>query len=158
MVEMAAQRLSRAEAAWWAFWWTRDYSWQNLKQHPVGAGGDFRIQGKARDLEAFWRLDQQGAALRTDDQMRGELVAGPDGRLWHKVHVPMRWQDGTPAKCAWSAQEIEETKELVTRQMSALAASTAHLSNSRRMSDLSGVVAPIRVPHEANIWLIDGYI
>jgi hypothetical protein len=155
--QQADQRFASAEDGWWASWWAHDYSWANLKKHRVGAGGNFHVHGKARDLEAFWRLDQNGAALRTDIQMGSELVTDRNGRVWHKAHVPLRWEDDTPAKCAWNAEELEELRHLVKRQMSAFQASTAHLSNPQ-VCDLSGVIAPIEMPSEINIWMIDTYV
>lgn len=60
-------------------------------------------------LQDYWRADPETGRLRTDDQMGDELVR-IDGRpVFHRVHLPLLWQDGTPTgKVDWADDALDK--------------------------------------------------
>ncbi|MGE0740992.1 MAG: pentapeptide repeat-containing protein [Hyphomonadaceae bacterium] len=68
-----------------------DYSWASLGRREIAGGG---LHGE-ETLQDYWRRDPESGAVRNDDQLRelGELIQGPDEKLWHIVHLPDRIAD-----------------------------------------------------------------
>lgn len=95
------------EAEWWHRWWTEDYSWNGLARQPLGGsyfGEERRGAFGEKSLREYWRREPDSAKTRTDEELlaAGELIRAPDGALWHIVHVPLTWKDGTRAKSNWN--------------------------------------------------------
>ncbi|MCC5997319.1 MAG: pentapeptide repeat-containing protein [Oceanicaulis sp.] len=117
------------ERRWWEAWYAEDYSWEGLgkldtrglpRQPWVGWGvfsrGKYEYcqilsdepEGKIvrhASLQDYWRADPENRwRLRSDEQMRvaGEL-ADSNGRTWHIVHLPDRFESGT--KHGWKAAQ-----------------------------------------------------
>jgi hypothetical protein len=111
--------LPRFEHDWWSSWWRADYSWEGLAKHDCPhTHGAIRSQSNAGgNLQSYWRSTLERQPLRTDAQMGDELVADPEGKLWHIVHVPLFWADGTPAKAAWSAEKLAHLDSLCARRL-----------------------------------------
>ncbi|MEO8037778.1 MAG: pentapeptide repeat-containing protein [Betaproteobacteria bacterium] len=84
---------------WWARWRAADFSWASIAGERFAIAGD---DGDPATLQAQWRADPVSGAPRGDAALlqAGELERDPGGRLWHIVHVPSHWEDGTPT---WKA-------------------------------------------------------
>jgi len=104
----------RLEKRWWRDWWSEDFSWPALAFKKLPAGGP---HGE-KTLQEYWRREP-GGARRSDAQLEaaGELVRDPKGRLWHVLHVPLHWSDGTPAKIAWTETERERLSALIAARL-----------------------------------------
>ncbi len=134
----------KSEIAWWKAWRRRDYSWEGLRNHQIGwdhGGPKTSLYGKMRllpqekkfhgtifgdnTLQDYWRRDPVTGARRSDEDLiaLGELVWSPAGqgkkaapKLWHIAHVPLNWENGSPAKSAWgNAEEQRLTAVLQPR-------------------------------------------
>lgn len=105
----------RLEKKWWRDWWSEDFSWPSLAFKKLPAGG----QHGEKTLQEYWRREP-GGAKRSDAQLQaaGELIRDPKGRLWHVMHVPLHWPNGTPAKAAWTETERERLSALITARLS----------------------------------------
>jgi uncharacterized protein YjbI with pentapeptide repeats len=102
------------EKEWWDRWWAEDYSWEGL------ADETYSQRLGQQKLQDYWRRDPSDPKIvRCDQEMidAGELIKGPDDRLWHIAHVPMRWRSGESAKLGWSISKIEKLNELVLRRI-----------------------------------------
>ncbi|MGX9963097.1 pentapeptide repeat-containing protein [Roseomonas sp. F4] len=120
-----AKSAAELQVEWWDGWWAADFSWEGLAKHPVGKNGP-RVHGGLHgemNLEAYWRRDPETGAMRDDAAMRaaGELVSGPDGRGWHIAHLPLHWQDGSPAKAEWDEAMRVALVGVVGRRIAAAA-------------------------------------
>lgn len=106
------ERLARK---WWRDWWSEDFSWPALAFKRLPAGG----QHGEKTLQDYWRREPNGTR-RSDAQLEaaGELIRDPKGRLWHVVHVPLHWSDGTPAKAAWTESDRERLSALIAARLS----------------------------------------
>ncbi|NKC30611.1 pentapeptide repeat-containing protein [Falsiroseomonas selenitidurans] len=116
---------AEVQAEWWARWWAADFCWAGLMKHPVGKNGGVVHGGLhgEMDLQAYWRRDPATGAVRDDAAMRaaGELVAGPDGRVWHIAHLPWHWQGGAPAKAGWNEAARGKLAGVIGRRIAAAA-------------------------------------
>src|SRR5262245_10975254 len=103
------------EKKWWGNWWSEDFSWPSLAFKPLhryaGVNGE-------KSLQDYWRREPAGT-VRSDEKLEaaGELVRDPSGRLWHILHVPHVWRDGSPAKAAWSETQREKLKALIMARL-----------------------------------------
>ena len=100
-----AKTREQAQAEWWAGWWAQDFSWAGLVGTRVGwfqLATHGNLNGD-QNLQEYWRRDPISNAVRDDTELlaAGELLAAPDGKLWHLAHVPLYWADGSPAKADW---------------------------------------------------------
>ena len=139
------------EAEWWDKWWKTGYSWAALANHSLGhkllEGKKKGLFGEA-SLQEYWRRDPETGKLRTDEEMwqAGELVQTPDGELWHRAHVPLRWQDGRDAKEAWDAANKQKLAKILSRRLieAGQNALKKNLSepNLDHRAQFSGVVLP----------------
>ena len=105
------------EREWWDAWWAADFSWEGLKAKDIDGTGTVH---RDRDLQHYWNRVPGGQTLRSDSRLLelGELVAEPgNGRLWHVAHVPMHWQDKTPAKAAWSPDQLKHLSRLIEARL-----------------------------------------
>jgi uncharacterized protein YjbI with pentapeptide repeats len=96
---------------WWGEWWRKDYSWDGLAALTVTGwykdpeGRFTRSRGNASNprltLQDVWRHEE--ARLITDAQKR----------KWTSVHLPLTWQDGTPAKSIWTLRQLRQLDQAV---------------------------------------------
>lgn len=88
---------SREEAAarWWKGWRSVDFSWTSLARHELSFRTDEEVPATLQD---YWLRDPATADRRDLDDLKrsGEVVTDPQQRLWHLLHVPLHWDDGTP--------------------------------------------------------------
>lgn len=129
----------------WETWWQEDYSWDNLASTSIPADHYVRRfqSGAPPNLQSYWRSPLERRQLRTDDEMRSELVEDPDGRQWHIVHVPMHWKDGTPAKAAWTGEQLDHLKSVINARLNhALSNEFIQEPHLRSIALLKGVVLP----------------
>lgn len=117
----------RLEKKWWRDWWSEDFSWPALAFKRLLAGG----QHGEKTLQEYWRREP-GGAKRSDAKMAaaGELIRDPKGRLWHVLHVPLHWPDGTPAKAAWTEAERERLSALIAARLVPTARTTFSFSGT----------------------------
>lgn len=108
-----------AEAQWWARWWSLAPNWDHLRYRELaGRGGEHG----ATTLQDYWRRDPATGVVRDNDQLlhQGELVEGRfAGDLWHIAHVPMHWQDGSPAKAGWTPAQVHRLVETIAARLAA---------------------------------------
>lgn len=123
------------ERAWWGAWWRADFSWAGLAAKPIGRHGD-TVHGSIhgdKTLQDYWRRDPASGVVRTDQALLdvGELIEDPDGKLWHVVHVPQNWRDGSRAKSAWGGVQFAGIEGvLVSRLVQASATTVNHWCQS----------------------------
>lgn len=103
-----------------AEWWAADYSWVGLLDPEKNIAGDGGLHGEI-SLQDYWRIDPATGNLRGDADMRaaGELETDPDGSLWHIVHVPKAWRDGSAAKAGWSDEKRALLATIVAKRIAA---------------------------------------
>lgn len=110
---MSMATAQEAREKWWDEWWRADFSWQGLAKRRV-AGWYVRPNGQmTRDRAAT--LKTRPATLQ--DVWRsesGRLVTGSDMRQWTVVHAPLDWQNQTPAKAGWPADEVDRIERALT--------------------------------------------
>jgi hypothetical protein len=139
---MAEQKTRETlEAEWWEAWWQRSYSWDSLVFHSLGDEfGPRKKKGLFGEtsLQDYWRRDPETGEPRTDEKMRqlGELVQAPDGDLWHRAHVPLKWLDDRPAKKAWDDTQNKKLLEILSIRLKK--AGENSLENNGLESDLDG--------------------
>jgi hypothetical protein len=122
---------------WWADWWVRDYSWAGLADRPwyrwqVGADGlcspvHAGTPIKQATLQDYWRRGPGSGRehdTRTDEEIEremlvsNELVTGPNEELWHVLHLPLRWKDGTlTLKSRWADEDWGRTAALLSARL-----------------------------------------
>ncbi len=118
------------EAEWWAWWWDADFTWDGLAKRNlkgwVVADGSLReadsgriygqpapdapapVEGNQATLQDYWRADPATGRLRADSEMGEEWVAAPDQPLFHRIHLPLAWKDGTPTgKADWADDSLD---------------------------------------------------
>jgi hypothetical protein len=127
----APQTDDERDRAWWAAWRKRDFSWDGLTTHEwVGwvvtadrrvvleaTGHDYGdprptvvrpVAGGAATLQDYWRADPSTGLLRSDAEMGDELVAVAGQPAYHRAHLPLAYEDGTPTgKGAWAADSLD---------------------------------------------------
>lgn len=93
---------------WWIGWRSVDVSWASLERKYLSTDAE---QEKRQTLQGYWRTDPAMGIARNDDILTelGELQMDPCGNLWHLVHVPLHWDDGTPT---WKAERYHESWQL----------------------------------------------
>jgi hypothetical protein len=100
-----AKTKEQRDKEWWDAWWEEDFSWDGLAKKSwdgwlVLPDGSFAEEqtgdtpppdgARAATLQDYWR-----------DQER-DLITGPDGIRFTRVHLPPAWRDGTPTgKTEW---------------------------------------------------------
>jgi hypothetical protein len=130
----AVKSREQLEADWWKRWWAEDFSWEGLAKKPIyGAGG---LHGE-KSLQDYWRRDPAKPDIIRDDramESAGELIRAPGGKLWHLAHVPLTWQDGSPAKAALTGDE--------TASMSFLFSARASGGRDTILDDRGGIEGP----------------
>jgi hypothetical protein len=132
-----AQQSSAAkhEAAWWAEWRRKDFSWAGLNNDAwdgwvvtpdgfVAEAASGRVYGQpaptepspvaGRDatLQDYWRADPATGLWRADAAMAAadELVvrADADNETYHRCHLPLAYADGTPTgKADWPDNALD---------------------------------------------------
>lgn len=65
------EALEAIEAAWWANWYSKDYSWVGLCSKPWGG------------LVQNWTLQQYW------ENQKDRLIEAPDGKLYTRFHLPL---------------------------------------------------------------------
>lgn len=94
--------ISKDERAtrWWKGWRSVDFSWSSIASRSIV------FDDNADTLQDYWLFDPVAKLARDWGDLRrmGELVPDPTGRLWHLVHVPLHWDDGTPT---WKADRAD---------------------------------------------------
>ncbi|MFN4024579.1 MAG: pentapeptide repeat-containing protein [Hyphomonas sp.] len=121
---------NQLNAIWLKTWWDNDFTWEGLKTKPlqgwVVANGYLceaatgRIYGETTpsrsqpitgmdaNLQDYWRADPVNGKLRSDEQLASELVSVPQQPCFHRVHLPLRFQDGTPSgKELWADNALD---------------------------------------------------
>lgn len=105
------------ESEWWEAWRKEDYSWDGLARKPLlgwladDEGKLNQESGRPATLQDFWR----GSSLIWERRGAGGLPI----RQWVAAHLPLMFNDGAPAKLAWSEREWQECEaELADRLMS----------------------------------------
>ncbi|MFN7882839.1 MAG: pentapeptide repeat-containing protein, partial [bacterium] len=139
------------EAEWWERWWKTGYSWAALTNHSLGhelfEGRKKGLSGEA-SLQEYWRRDPETGKRRTDEEMwqAAELIKTPDGMLWHRAHVPLKWQDGSDAKEAWDDANKQKLANILSLRLTKARqdALKKNLSepNLDHRAQFSGVVLP----------------
>lgn len=117
----AADQREQLLQAWWRAWQAENFSWDGLLDHSFGPednnydsndSEDTSIHLWQSDCQDFWRIKYDdlstglNARARSDEEMlaSGELMRAPDGKLWHIIHVPIEWPDGTKTgKSDWNS-------------------------------------------------------
>lgn len=157
-----AKTKEQLEQEWWDRWWAEDYSWDGLaKKDWIGwvvdaADGSIHEadaeavkaapEGRFRraSLQDYWR-----------DQAH-DLVAGPDGKTFTRVHLPLTWRDGTPTeKGGWSDATLDA---ILASKLSTGAETTGalglktgkydwHVTGADRRTQLEGAVLLRGAPH-----------
>src|SRR4028119_128459 len=120
MLDLSTASLNEAalEDAWWQKWWEQNYSWEGLRRHSCPSGHRYARQASPPiSLQTYWRAGGEDRRPRADEQMQSELVTDPEGRLWHIAHVPLRWQDGSPAKEGWTAEQHAGLRRLLEQRL-----------------------------------------
>jgi uncharacterized protein YjbI with pentapeptide repeats len=117
MTEQKTRETLKAE--WWEAWWQKNYSWDNLDLHSLGDElGPRKKKGLFGEtsLQDYWRRNPETGESRTDEKMlqSGELVQTPDGELWHRAHVPLKWLDGRPGKEAWDETQNQRLLDILS--------------------------------------------
>jgi hypothetical protein len=171
------------EAAWWDKWWTAGYSWGALVNHSLG---DELLEDKKKglfgesSLQDYWRRDPETGKQRTDEEMRqsDELVQTPDGELWHRAHVPLKWRDGRPGKLAWSPTDKQKLIKILSLRLTEAGRNAFEKNRSEHDRDhraqFSGAVLPnffrlprVKLPENAvlpvslvirNAWIEDFFV
>lgn len=149
---MAEQKTRETlEAEWWEAWWTRGYSWPALANHSLG---DELLENNKKglwgesSLQDYWRRDPDTGKERTNEEMYrlGELIKTPDGMLWHRAHVPLRWQDGRDAKQAWDGANKQKLASILSPRLTKAGQNALEKNRSEPNLDhraqFSGVVLP----------------
>lgn len=74
------------------------------------------------DRRGYWRWDYSVQRERSDAELEAghELVRSPSGALWHVAHVPEFWDDGAPAKAAWSVDDWSRLDALIEARLDAV--------------------------------------
>ena len=103
---------------WWDAWWAEDFSWDGLgaidpsgdPKHPWGGWvvdiGDGSIYEADKSpngrsvrpatLQDYWR------------EQESDLITGPDGARFTRVHLPPAWKDGEPTeKVNWPDDALD---------------------------------------------------
>lgn len=115
-----AKTKEQLEAEWWERWHAEDFTWEGLAKKSLDGwfieGGTLRrkptgqIYGQAKKslpmlgprqeatLQDYWRADPDTGRLRTDQEMGDELVRVSGQALFHRVHLPLAYVDGTPTE------------------------------------------------------------
>ncbi len=127
---------------WWIGWRSVDFSWMALERKYLG--GDAK-QEKGQTLQSYWRTDLTEGTARGDTDLINleELEADPRGNLWHLVHVPLYWDDGTPT---WKAQSSHQKWKLFWKLVrDRLQVTDLHVlgqkpANESSSANLSGIV------------------
>jgi len=129
------------EREWWDRWWNANYSWRNLSLHFLGEHSNCEGLWGEITLQDYWRRDPKTAKLRSDDEMReaGELLGSPDGKLWHLAHVPLLWNDGTPAKQGWDFDKNDQLNEILLLRLTKTGESEIEADRDGR-AQFSGIV------------------
>ncbi len=100
------------EAAWWADWRARDFSWDGL---AAQAAGDSSLQD-------YWRNQQHSLILEPGTQRR-----------WTRFHCPLAFADGTPSpKAAWRDEDWHDLERSLRTRLA--------LSEAERPCRLDGCV------------------
>lgn len=128
MVEIKTKE--QLEAEWWQGWWLEDYTWEGLAKKPlqgwVVADGFLReaengqiygqptpdapapVEGQSASLQDYWRADPETGRLRPDEKMGDELVSAIGKPLFHCMHLPLMYQDGTfTRKSGWNDGSLD---------------------------------------------------
>ncbi|MET3780399.1 uncharacterized protein YjbI with pentapeptide repeats [Brevundimonas sp. 1080] len=101
---MKSDSIADLRAEWWRRWWRQDYSWNGLAN--IRVAGWFLTPD-----DQFTRNRRQVGGTRPatlQDIWREEehrLETAPNGQEYTRVHTPLVWQDGSPAKSAWMWEE-----------------------------------------------------
>ncbi len=99
----------------WARWFEEDFSWDGLGEQQIS--GDGGLHGE-KTLQDYWRRDPKTGEVRSDEQMKGELVK-LDGTLWHVAHLPPRAQDGSESwKTKLDDPKWTEIESLIDQRVS----------------------------------------
>lgn len=130
----------------WESWWKEDFSWEALEGKGIPSDHTIRrYKGTTPDtLQAYWRSPLEHGPPLTDAQLKDELVTDPSGRIWHIAHVPLHWEDGSPAKATWSKAQLDSLLAAVAKRLShSLATNAAQEVEIRSMAQFAGVVLPV---------------
>jgi uncharacterized protein YjbI with pentapeptide repeats len=122
-------------ASWWQAWIDANYSWDGLAYKSIA--GDGGIHGE-KTLQDYWRrLPEAPDIPRTDEAMRatGELIAGPDGRLWHIAHLPPRFPNGNET---WKADLEHANWKILEAVIAARLAAATKTTTAWRSEEVSG--------------------
>ncbi len=134
---MADERTrAEREQDWWAKWRRGDYTWAGLQGRAwqgwivtdegfvveaqtsrrygtakplVAAEHQVEARGRDANLQDYWRADPATGRLRSDEDMRDELI-GADGQpVYHRAHLPLSYENGTPtAKAGWNSNALDD--------------------------------------------------
>jgi hypothetical protein len=114
------------EEQWWRGWWAQDYSWDQLAAKPLAR---FRIDDLGHHTTASTNTGAGGATqqdLWSDAKLIPEFDA--HGRLlrqWTPAHLPLTFENGTPAKSQWTEAEWLSMEEDVAERIRKLAKTEA---------------------------------
>lgn len=155
---MKSESPEELQRRWWAEWWRADYSWDGLAARTV--------TGWYKDPEGRFTRSRGNASnprLTLQDVWRHEetrLITDAQKRRWTSVHIPLSWQDGTPAKSTWTLRQLQQLNQAILDAMSLFPEDPAPAAGARRRAvipppstlarafgiPLDGVVLPITPP------------
>lgn len=111
------------EEDWWAAWRAEDFSWEGLAKKAlygwcVDRNGRLTPEVDRSDLpratlQDLWRAEEDNLIPELD-------VSGRVLRHWTPAHLPLSFDDGTPAKSVWSVDQWEELETIISARVQEL--------------------------------------
>jgi hypothetical protein len=114
------------EREWWDRWWEADYSWDGLAKRRL-VGDRITLDTSinrgllgGETLQDYWRREPGTGRIRNDHEMEsvGELVRAPGRAYFHIAHVPIMWQNDTPAKQDWDSNHLSYLYRTIGQRLS----------------------------------------
>jgi len=110
----ALKTKEQLEKEWWDAWWAADYSWGGLANKAwvgwvVDAADGSIHEADAEAVKAAPEGRFRKASLQDywRDQAH-DLIKGPGGATFTRVHLPLAWRDGTPTgKGEWADEALD---------------------------------------------------
>lgn len=100
----------QSDTAWQTRWWAEDFTWDGLAGKSwlgwsvtpdarITETDDAPADARPATLQDYFRRDPASRALRDDAALlaSGLLVETPGQPAFHILHLPVRWQDGSPS-------------------------------------------------------------
>lgn len=157
------------EEEWWKRWHGEDFTWKGLEDKPLfgwvvahgflreAATGRFygkpapkvpvRVAGQSANLQHYWSADPASGALRGIADMADELVLIDGQHTYHKVHLPLVYEDGTATlKAGWRPDALDA---IVIARL--LAAVDTGLPTEDFQENPNG--ADLRAQFQGGVWL-----